>query len=83
MRNLEQLIFYGFFNHTTNFSLNSTIYNIKGTLCKYLISIVEKYLLFCYNWGVHSISAPSIYFRSTYGQIIKLAKKPRPLIFKI
>jgi hypothetical protein len=30
-----------------------------------------------------SIRVPSIYFRGTYGQIIKLAKKPRTLILKI
>jgi hypothetical protein len=43
------------------------------------ISTVEK----CFLKSEVSISAPSIYSQGTYGQSMKLAKKPRTLIFKI
>jgi hypothetical protein len=74
MKNVEQLIFYVVFNNKLLILVSipqSTKYKV---LCKYLISI-EK--------GILSISAPSIYSRGTYGQSIKLEKKPRTLIFKI
>jgi hypothetical protein len=61
--------------------LYSSIYNIKGILCKYLISMVEKAFFFATT--VVSISIPSIYIRGTYGQSIKLAKKHRTLIWRI
>jgi hypothetical protein len=57
------------------------MYNIKGILCKYLISKVEK--AFCFATTRVSIRTPSIYFRGTYRQSIKLAKKPRTLILRI
>jgi hypothetical protein len=57
------------------------MYNITDILCKYLILKVENAICFA-TTGV-SVSASCIYFRGTYGQSIKLAKKPRTLILKI
>jgi hypothetical protein len=77
MKNVEQLNFYVLFNN----KLLIVVYipqsnNIKGILYKYLISIVNA---FCFATTGVSISTPSIYFPGTYGQSIKLAKKPRTL----
>jgi hypothetical protein len=55
--------------------------NIKNILCNYLILKVEK--TFCFATATESISAPSNYFWGTYGQSIKLAKKPRTLVLRI
>jgi hypothetical protein len=57
------------------------VYNIKGILCKYLISKVEKTL--CFVTIEVSISVSSFYFRGSYGQSSKLAKIPKTLILKI
>jgi hypothetical protein len=56
---------------STNFSLYSNVYNKKGILSKFLISKVEKSLLEC------PLVPHFFNFRSTYGQSIKLAKKPQ------
>jgi hypothetical protein len=57
------------------------MYNIKGILCKYLISKVES--AFCFATTEVWINVPSVYYRDIYGQSFKLANIPRTLILKI